>query len=68
MTKIFGIGFDVLFSELYKTMVNKATFLDFGVGDRPPLNPSLFRVSIGSENTLFWQQYFHTCFFLARNH
>jgi len=26
MTKVlFGIGFDVLFSELYKTMVNKVT-------------------------------------------
>jgi len=37
MTKVlFGIGFDVLFSELYKNMVNKVTFFDFRVGDRPP--------------------------------
>jgi len=37
MTKVlFGIGFDMLFSELYKTMGNKVTFLDFRVGDRPP--------------------------------
>ena len=37
MTKlIFGIGFDVLFSELHKTMVNKVTFLDFRVADHPP--------------------------------
>jgi len=37
MTKVlYGIGFDVLFSELYKTMLNKVTFLDFSVGDRPP--------------------------------
>jgi len=36
MTKVlFGIGFGMLFSELYKTMVNKVTFLDFKVGDRP---------------------------------
>jgi len=38
MTKVlFGIGFYMLFSELYKIMVNiKVTFLDFRVGDRPP--------------------------------
>jgi len=37
MTKVlFGFGFDMLFSELYKTMVNKVTFLHFRVGDRPP--------------------------------
>jgi len=62
MTKVlFGIGFDVLFSELYKTMVNKVTSLDFRVGDRPPtLNPPLFRASIGSKNALFWQQCFFT--------
>jgi len=36
---LFGVGFDVLFSELYKTMVNKVTFLGFRVGDRPPLKP-----------------------------
>jgi len=61
MTKIlFGIGFDMLFSELYKTMVNKVTFLDFRMGDRP-LNPPLFRGSIGSKNALFWQQ----CFFFT---
>jgi len=36
MTKVlFKIGFDMLFSELYKTMVNKVTSLDFRVGDRP---------------------------------
>jgi len=30
MTKeLFGIGFDMLFSELYKIMVSKATFLRF---------------------------------------
>jgi len=37
MSKVlFGIGFDMLFSELYKTMVNKVTFSDFMGGDRPP--------------------------------
>jgi len=36
MTRVLlGIGFDMLLSELYKTMVNKVTFLDFKVGDRP---------------------------------
>jgi len=35
MKALFGIGFDMLFSDLYKTMVNKVTFLDFRVGDRP---------------------------------
>jgi len=62
MTKVlFGIGFDMLSSELYKIMVNKVTFLDFRVGDRPHLNPSLFRSSIGSKNALFWLQ----CFFFT---
>jgi len=32
MKVLFGIGFDMLFSELYKTMVNTVTFLDFTVG------------------------------------
>jgi len=37
MTKVlFGIDFDMLFSELYKSMVNKVIFLDFRVDDRPP--------------------------------
>jgi len=36
MKVLFGIGFDMLFSELYKTMVNAVTFLDFRVGDRAP--------------------------------
>jgi len=37
MTKVlFGIGFDVVFSELYKNMVNKITLLDFTVGDPLP--------------------------------
>ena len=60
MKVLFGIGFDMLFSELYKIMVNKVTFLDFRVGDPPPLlNPLLFSGSIGYKNALFWQQ----CFF-----
>jgi len=58
MKVLFGIGFDMLFSELYKTVGNTITFLDFRVGDRPQLNPLLFRWSIGSKNALFWQQYF----------
>jgi len=33
MKVLFGIGFYVLFSELYKIVVNKFTFLDFRVGD-----------------------------------
>jgi len=33
---LFGIDFDMLFSGLYKKMVNKVTFLDFRVVDRPP--------------------------------
>jgi len=53
----------MLSSELYKTMVNKVTSLDFRVGDRPPLNPPLFRGSIGSKNALFWQQ----CFFFTHS-
>jgi len=36
MKVLFGIGFDMLFSELCKIMVNKVTFLDFRVGDLPP--------------------------------
>jgi len=51
MKVLFGIGFDVLFSELYKIMVNKVTFLDFRVVD--PLNQLLFRGSIGYKNALF---------------
>jgi len=36
ITKVlFGIGFDMLFSKLYKTVVNKVTSLDFRVGDSP---------------------------------
>jgi len=39
MTKdLFGIGFDVLFSELYKIMVNKITFVGFRGGNRPLLD------------------------------
>jgi len=61
MTKVlFGIGFDMLFSELYKTMVNKVPFLNFRMGYCPPLNPPLFRGSIGSKNALFWQCFFFT--------
>ena len=63
MTKVlFGIDFDMLFSELYKSMVNKVIFLDFRVDDRPPLNPPLFRGSVGSKNAPFRQQ----CFFFTR--
>jgi len=51
MKVLFGIGFDVLFSELHKIMVNKVTFLDFRVVD--PLNQLLFRGSIGYKNALF---------------
>ena len=58
MKVLFGIGFGMLFSELCKTMANTLTFLDFRVGDRPPVNPPLFRVGIGSKNALFWKQYF----------
>jgi len=37
MTKVlFGIDFDVLVSELYKTIENKVTFFNFRVGYRPP--------------------------------
>ena len=39
----------------YKTMVNRVTFLDFKVGNRPP-ESALFRGSIGFRNALFWQQ------------
>jgi len=36
MTKnLFGIGFDMLFSELYKIMVKKVTFVSFRGVDRP---------------------------------
>jgi len=52
MIVLFRFGFDVLFSELYKIMVNKVTFLDFRVGD-PPLNPLLFRGSIGYKKCAF---------------
>jgi len=35
MTKdLFGIGFDMLFSEMYKNKVNKVTFVGFRGGDR----------------------------------
>ena len=37
--KIFGVGFDMLFSELYKIMVNKITFEDFRGWS--PQSPSL---------------------------
>jgi len=49
-------------------MVNKVTFLDFKVGDRPP-ETALIRGSIGSKNALFLAAVlcFHTCFFQARN-
>ena len=36
MKVLFGIVFDMLFSELDKIMVNKVNFLDFRVSDRPP--------------------------------
>jgi len=34
-TDLFGIGFDILFSELYKTMMNKVTFAGFRKGYLP---------------------------------
>jgi len=46
----------MLFSELYKTMVNNVTFLDFKVGDRPCLEGALV-----PEMRFFWQQ----CFFFT---
>jgi len=36
MKVLFGSGFDVLFSELYKIIVNKVTYVDFRVGDPLP--------------------------------
>jgi len=41
--KIFGIGFDMLFYELYKTTVNKVSFVGFRGAIAPigPLNPPL---------------------------
>jgi len=36
MKVLFGSGFDMLFSELYKIIVNKVAFLDCRVGGRPP--------------------------------
>jgi len=40
----------MLFSELYKVMVNKAIFFGFGGGDRPPsLDPPLNQIQ-SSEN------------------
>jgi len=33
MTKVFRNQFDMLFSELYKIIVHKVTFLDIRVGD-----------------------------------
>jgi len=44
---LFGIGFDMLFHDLYKLMVSKATFVGLSVGgDRPnrsPLDPPLLQ-------------------------
>jgi len=40
----------MLFSELYKIMVNKVTFVSFKGGDRPnspPLNPTLILLGAG---------------------
>jgi len=53
MTKVFRNQFDMLFSELYKIIVHKVTFLDIRVGDWSHLNLPLFRKSIGSKNALF---------------
>jgi len=36
----------MLFSNLYKIMVNKATFVGFIGGDRSPLDPPLFIVKL----------------------
>jgi len=53
MTKaLFGVGFDILLYELYKIMVNKVTFLDFRVGDRP-LNPPLFGGRLAPKTRFF---------------
>jgi len=35
MKDLLGIGFDMLFSELYKIMFNEFTFVGFRGGDRP---------------------------------
>ena len=60
MIVLFRFGFDVLFSELYKIMVNKVTFLDFRVGD-PPRIRSCLEGALVTKNALFWQQ----CFFFT---
>jgi len=40
MTKdLFGIGCDILFSKLYKTMMNKVTFSGLKGGDHPNRHP-----------------------------
>jgi len=42
MTKdLFGIGFDILFSKLYKIMVKKVTFVGFKGGLPPGSAPGL---------------------------
>jgi len=48
MTKdLLGIGFDMLFSELYKIMVDKFTFVGFREGDCPPwIRHSLGRIPV----------------------
>jgi len=38
-TGLFGIGFDMLYSELYKIMVNKVTFVGFMGSKSPSLDP-----------------------------
>jgi len=39
-----GLKSGMLFSELYKIMVKKVTFLGFRGGDRPPLDPPLLPI------------------------
>jgi len=46
LENLFGIGFDMLFSELYKFMATEVTFVD-DWGDRPNLPP-------GSAPVLDW--------------
>jgi len=41
---LFGTGFVMLFSELYKIMVNQVTFVDFRRRGRSTLNPPLLRI------------------------
>jgi len=52
--KLIGIGFDMLFSQLYKIMVNKVNFEDFRGFDHPrPVYPPLHcRYSFC--NNLYW--------------